>query len=143
MANNTLLTRVLSSIFFRRSAGKASRYVRSSKSLFELISKVANKSGELGISGSYSAAKDQIGVLVRMVQAYAKGEYKAIPQKSLLSIVAVLVYFINPFDLILDVLPVIGFADDVALLLWLFKSVSSDIEKFRVWEADRKAIKIS
>ncbi|WP_234733483.1 YkvA family protein [Tellurirhabdus bombi] len=143
MANNTLLTRVLSSIFFRKSAGKASRYVRSSKSLFELINKVATKTSDLGVTGSYSAAKDQVGLLVRMVRAYAKGEYKAIPQKSLLSVVAVLLYFINPFDLILDVLPVIGFADDVALLLWLVNSIGSDIEKFRIWEEDRKTIKIS
>lgn len=140
---NVLLNRVLGSLFFRRSNKKAGRYARSGKSLLELIQQVAAKTSALGMSGSYGAVRDQVGLLVRMVRAYAKGEYRVLPQKSLISIVAVLVYFVSPIDLIVDVIPLIGFADDVALILWLFRSLSGDIEKFRQWEADRKTIKIS
>ncbi len=142
MADSALLTRVLRSIFFRRSTSKASRYVRSSKSIFDLIRKVASKSSSLGVSGSYAAVKDQINVLVRMLRAYAKGDYKAVPQKTLISAAAVLIYFVSPIDLIVDFLPVIGFADDVALILWLVRSISVDLDKFRQWEDGQKTIKI-
>jgi len=142
MADNALLTRVLRSIFFRRSSSKASRYVRSSKGIFELIRKVAAKSSSLGMSGSYAAAKDQINLLVRMLRAYARGEYKAVPHKTLVSAAAVLLYFVSPVDLILDLLPVVGFADDIALILWLVRNISGDLDRFRQWEEGQKTIKM-
>ncbi|WP_266364553.1 YkvA family protein [Tellurirhabdus rosea] len=103
---------------------------------------MASKSSSLGVSGSYAAVKDQINVLVRMLRAYAKGDYKAVPQKTLISAAAVLIYFVSPIDLIVDFLPVIGFADDVALILWLVRSISVDLDKFRQWEDGQKTIKI-
>ncbi|MGA0559064.1 YkvA family protein [Larkinella sp. VNQ87] len=143
MANRRLVTAILSSIFFRRSTKKASRYARSGKSLLELLQRVANKSRSLGVGGSYSAAKDQINIVVRMVRAYAKGEYRAISGKTLLRMVAVLVYFVSPLDFIPDVLPVLGMADDIALILWLVSSISEDIDRFREWERTHSsAIKI-
>jgi len=142
MANRKLLTTVLSSIFFRNSTKKAARYARSSKSLLALIQQVAEKTSVLGVTGSYAVAKDQINLLVRMVRAYAKGEYRAIPGKTLLRLVAVLVYFVSPIDVLPDFLPIVGMADDIALLLWLFSSLSDDFEKFSQWEKDRLSIKV-
>lgn len=134
MANRRLLTAILSSIFFRRSTKKASHYARSGKSLLELVQRVADKTRVLGVGASYSAAKDHINIVVRMVRAYAKGEYRAISGKTLLRMVAVLVYFVSPLDFIPDVLPVLGLTDDIALILWLVSSVSDDIDRFREWE---------
>ncbi|GAB3260602.1 YkvA family protein [Larkinella harenae] len=143
MANRRLVTAVLSSIFFRRSTQKASRYARSGKSLLELLHRVANKSSALGIGASYAVAKDHINVLVRMIRAYAKGEYRSISGKTLLRTVAVLVYFVSPLDFIPDVLPILGLTDDIALLLWLISSISDDIDRFKEWERTHSsAIKI-
>jgi uncharacterized membrane protein YkvA (DUF1232 family) len=143
MANRTLLTAILSSIFFRRSTEKASRYTRSGKSMLDLLHRVADKTRVLGVGASYSAAKDQINILVRMVRAYAKGEYRAIPGKTLLRMVAVLVYFVSPIDFIPDVLPVLGLTDDIALILWLVSSISGDIDQFTEWERNHaSSIKI-
>ncbi|WP_206512968.1 YkvA family protein [Larkinella soli] len=142
MPNRRLLSAVLSSIFFRRSTQKASRYTRSGKSLMDLIRRVAEKSGSLGVGGSYSAARDQINLLVRMVRAYAKGEYRSLPSKTLVRLVAVLIYFVSPLDFLPDVLPVLGLTDDIALILWLVSSIGDDIEKFSQWERDRSSIKI-
>ena len=143
MANRRLLTAILSSIFFKRSTEKASRYTRSGKSMLDLIQKVAEKTRVLGVGASYSAAKDHINVLVRMIRSYAKGEYRAIPGKTLLRMVAVLVYFVSPIDFIPDVLPVLGLTDDIALILWLVSAISDDIDQFKEWERNHSsAIKI-
>src|SRR4029434_9149163 len=49
--------------------------------------------------------------LFRLVKAYAVGEYRAVPWKSLIASVTALVYFIYPLDFIPDfLLP--GFLDD-------------------------------
>jgi len=133
MANSSLISRILTSIFFKRANVGAVRYARNSRSLFQLVKDALAKSG--GLSGNNIAAfRDQLGIVTRLVKAYASGEYRQLPWKTLISIVAVLLYFVNPLDIIPDILPIVGFADDIALVGWLFSSMSSDIEKFRQWE---------
>ena len=133
MANSSLISRILTSIFFKRANVGAVRYARNSRSLFQLVKDALDKSG--GLSGSNIAAfRDQLGVVTRLLKAYASGEYRQLPWKTLVSIVAVLLYFVNPLDIIPDLLPIVGFADDIALVGWLFSSLGSDIEKFRQWE---------
>lgn len=138
MAQSSLLTRVLHSFFFRRATGKAGRYARNSSKLFTLAQQVFSKTNRVGgATGTFALLRKQAGLLGRMVQAYAKGDYKALPWKSLLLTVAVLLYFVSPIDLIPDFLPLLGFTDDIALVLWLFKTLSGDIAKFEDWENSR------
>lgn len=133
MATSSLLSRVLASVFFRGANLKAARYARNSKSLFTLIQEVLSKSG--GLSGNnVQGVRDQLGLLTRMLKAYANGDYRGIPWKTLISVIAVLIYFVSPIDFIPDFLPFVGFADDIALLLWLFGSIQKDLDKFRQWE---------
>jgi len=58
------------------------------------------------------------------------------------TIVGVLVYFISPLDVIPDVLPIIGIADDVALVVWLFNVLEKEIAKFSDWEKKNKTLPI-
>ncbi|WP_461138089.1 YkvA family protein [Spirosoma pomorum] len=149
MANKSLITRILTSIFFKRANIGAVRYARNAKSLFGLISEAINKSG--GLSGkNISAFKDQLSVVTRLLKAYASGEYRQIPWKTLIRIIAVLIYFVSPIDILPDFLPIVGFTDDIALMLWLFSGLKDDLDKFSEWEtanvtaqnANLKTIKI-
>jgi uncharacterized membrane protein YkvA (DUF1232 family) len=82
--------------------------------------------------------REKIGLLSRLIKAYVAGEYRQIPTKTLISTLAGLVYFVSPIDFIPDVLPVLGFADDIALMVWLFNSLNSDLENFRDWERQQQ-----
>ncbi|APU17982.1 MULTISPECIES: YkvA family protein [Actinoalloteichus] len=44
------------------------------------------------------------------------------------------VYLISPIDLIPEILPIIGFTDDAALLFWLVGDVSTNSGRFLNWE---------
>ena len=133
MKKTALITRILSSIFFKRATAGASRYASNSRSLFQLVRDAIDKSG--GLSGAnFAAFRDQLGVVTRLVRAYASGEYRQLPWKTLLRVVAVLVYFVSPIDILPDFLPIVGFSDDIALMLWLFSGLKDDLEKFRQWE---------
>ncbi|QKZ11140.1 YkvA family protein [Spirosoma sp. KUDC1026] len=138
MANKSLITRILSSIFFKRANIGAVRYARNAKSLFGLISEAINKSG--GLSGKNIAAfKDQLFIVTRLLKAYASGEYRQIPWKTLIRIIAVLIYFVSPIDILPDFLPIVGFTDDIALMLWLFSGLKDDLDKFSEWETTNEA----
>ncbi|GAB3896546.1 YkvA family protein [Spirosoma agri] len=133
MANKGLLTRILTSIFFKRANIGAVRYARNSRSLYTLIREALDKSG--GLSGAnISAFREQLGVVTRLLKAYASGEYRQLPWKTLIRVIAVLIYFVSPIDILPDFLPIVGLTDDIALMLWLFSGIKDDIDKFRQWE---------
>jgi len=109
-------------------AGKPGRLVL-------LLSQLALKLKEINwASVSRMEIKDKLFVFGRLIKAYALGTYREIPVKNLVLIVAALLYFINPLDLVPDLIPMTGLADDFAILLWIFKTVSAEVDKFISWE---------
>jgi uncharacterized membrane protein YkvA (DUF1232 family) len=83
------------------------------------------------------SARDKFFVLGRLIKAYALGQYREVPWKTILLIVAAVIYFVNPLDLVPDLVPLTGLTDDFAVLLWVYNSVSNEIDKFLTWEKDR------
>ncbi|MGK7394871.1 MAG: YkvA family protein [Candidatus Cyclobacteriaceae bacterium M3_2C_046] len=77
----------------------------------------------------------KLNTFIRMLKAYVRGDYRVIPWKSVLLIVAGLVYFVNPMDVIPDFFPITGFLDDISLIIWIFSSIEKDIEDFKEWES--------
>jgi uncharacterized membrane protein YkvA (DUF1232 family) len=62
------------------------------------------------------------------------GRYQALPERSLVAIIAGLLYFLDPLDLIPDFIPLVGFADDAAVLLWVASRLRKDLDAFLQWE---------
>jgi uncharacterized membrane protein YkvA (DUF1232 family) len=137
MNNEDLITRVLKSIFFKSATRKAGKYAGGGLALLELIrealTKAKNVAGKEN-KGVGQVLAEKVTMLSRMVKAYASGQYKIIPWGSIVKIIAVLIYFISPIDVIPDFLPVIGLADDLALVMWLFSSLQEDFANFEAWE---------
>ena len=57
-----------------------------------------------------------------------------VPKKTVLVITFALLYLINPVDISPDILPLIGFVDDVAVLAFAFSLIKDDLEKYRAWK---------
>jgi len=72
--------------------------------------------------------------LLGMIRAWATGNYTVVPWKSLLLGIAAVLYFVNPFDLVPDFLPLTGLVDDVAVLAFVLKSLQKDLARFRAWQ---------
>ncbi|MBO0934976.1 DUF1232 domain-containing protein [Fibrella sp. HMF5335] len=139
MAKRSLIAQVLSSIFFGRSKAKAGKYARNSLSMLGLLKAALGKSKAMKGDDSIGF-REQVVLLSRMIKAYVAGEYREIPTKTLISVLASLIYFVSPIDFIPDVLPVLGFADDIALMVWLFNSLQDDIAHFRDWERNQARV---
>ncbi len=75
--------------------------------------------------------------LARMIKAWLSGTYRVFPWMTLLVLILVGIYAINPFDLIPDFIPFVGVIDDAAMLGFLVRSVMRDVRKFREWELSR------
>ena len=73
------------------------------------------------------------------INAYTSKEYTYVPWKTICLIVAGLIYFIYPVDLIPDFIPVSGLIDDIALIAWIYESIQDDIDNFLEWEKSLKS----
>ncbi len=137
--NQDLFQRILDSIFYRNSMHKASRMTRNSKSLLQLLQNVLLKTRKLGVGGIFDELREKLVILGRLVKAYATGEYRDIEVKNLVIIIASLVYFLSPIDLIPDLIPVLGFTDDIAFLTFIFRSLGEEIGRFELWDQNNKS----
>lgn len=61
------------------------------------------------------------------------GRYRGLKKRNLFLIVAGLMYLVNPMDLLPDFLFAVGFADDVAVLMYVFKKLDYEIKAYEAW----------
>jgi len=72
--------------------------------------------------------------MLRLVRAHHRGEYEQVPANALLWIVAALNYLIDPFDLIPDATPVLGFVDDATVIEFVADKTRETLDDFMMWE---------
>lgn len=75
-----------------------------------------------------------IPIFVSMVKSYIKKEYTAFPINTVVSIVALLIYWVAPTDIIPDKIPFWGKADDICALNIVLKAVGKDVEAYKAWK---------
>jgi uncharacterized membrane protein YkvA (DUF1232 family) len=74
--------------------------------------------------------------MLRLVRAHHREEYDQVAHDSLLWIVAALNYLIDPFDLIPDKTPFLGFIDDAAVVEFVVDRTRQTLDDFMTWETD-------
>ena len=102
----------------------------------DLVNKAENKFNSNKKLFSKGGLKDllvYIPLFIKLVKSYVKKEYKAIPTSSIIAIVAMLIYFMTPIDIIPDFVPGIGYIDDAALLAFVLYAVKGDLDDYQLW----------
>lgn len=95
--------------------------------LFAVASKVARDGNRLG------KLKEDVRLLQALCLAYWRGEYRAISTKSMVTVIAGLMYFLSPLDAIPDFIPLFGMLDDIAVLAWVMNTLGAELNAFRAW----------
>ncbi|UTW08587.1 YkvA family protein [Pseudomonas benzenivorans] len=96
-----------------------------------LLLAVARKSGRRG--QRFSELKEDLRLLQNLCLAWWRGEYREIGSDALLAVVAALLYFVTPLDALPDWLIGVGFIDDLAVLAWVLRTWSAELDAFRAW----------
>jgi uncharacterized membrane protein YkvA (DUF1232 family) len=101
--------------------------------LQKLLKNVGERLNAVSHHPKVQTALEPIMIFKRMIQAHRSGKFK-VSSKTLGLIVLGLVYFITPIDIIPDFLPILGFTDDLSVILAVFNSVKHEVEDFLDWE---------
>jgi uncharacterized membrane protein YkvA (DUF1232 family) len=76
----------------------------------------------------------RVRALPRLVGATLVGRYHGTTRSRLALMALAAAYIISPLDVLPDVLPLIGVADDAMVVAWLAGAVLSDAGDFLAWE---------
>ena len=77
---------------------------------------------------------EHLQLLLSLTKDYSNGTYTAIPKATMISVLAALLYFISPLDLVPDFLVGLGFLDDAVILGFVVKKVAKELDKYRSWK---------
>ncbi|MEQ9619946.1 MAG: DUF1232 domain-containing protein [Deltaproteobacteria bacterium] len=86
-------------------------------------------------SNKIKSVKNDLSTLLDLIKAWARGSYTQMPWSTLLLSTGAVIYFINPFDAIPDILPAAGLVDDATVIGFVAASVKEDIERFKQWQS--------
>ena len=99
---------------------------------------VVNKSEEIrkkfSAKGPLARFIEEGKLFIAIVKDYWSGAYRHVPYGVIASIVFTLIYVLNPFDLMPDMLPLIGQVDDVAVMGACLIMVEQDLHKYKDWK---------
>jgi uncharacterized membrane protein YkvA (DUF1232 family) len=85
-------------------------------------------------SESLTRVLSDVQLCQNLLKDYRAGRYRDVPKCVIAVIALVLLYLVNPIELIPDVIPVIGYLDDVALVAVALKLTKDELRKYSEWK---------
>lgn len=121
---------------FQKAAADAESYVKDSGRLWKLLLDAREKINHVP-RGPFAETWPYLMAMIRLIRAYHHREYQDISSENLLVVIAAIIYFVSPFDVIPDSVPVLGNIDDAMVVRLAMKSARAELDTFMAWEASR------
>jgi uncharacterized membrane protein YkvA (DUF1232 family) len=77
--------------------------------------------------------------LLALLKDYRKGKYRTALYGTIAAAAFALIYVLNPFDIIPDVLPFVGALDDASVIAACLMLIERDLFKYRNWKVSQPA----
>ena len=117
-----------------KATAEAKDFVNNPSRMDALLVQLEEKLSQVPAIGSTVA---ELPVMIAMVKSWIKKEYEVSP-KVLAIMAGAFLYLVKGRDLIPDSIPVVGIADDVAVLGLALKLVEGDVQAYREWRDANK-----
>ena len=98
-----------------------------------LLSDVGQKLVKASKNSKIQQVVEPISIFIRMVKSHFSGTHK-LSNSTLGMVLLALVYFLSPFDLMPDFLGLVGFVDDVSVVLAVYAKIKTEVNEFLEWE---------
>lgn len=115
--------------------------LKNAKKLYEKYKKIKitvedlKKAGKL--KNNLGAVATKFELLVKMVKSDRRGEFK-IPTMDKVKIAGAIIYVISTIDAVPDILPIIGFGDDIGVVAYVISKLGNLISEYEKFEMQKK-----
>ncbi len=116
--------------------GRAEKVMDEPGRLYELLQRAVHKIERLGRK-TFGNTWDEVILLIELIQEWSKGDYQDVSKKTIVSIIAAIIYLVAPFDAVPDFLLGWGYLDDLAILKLVIGQVKTELDKFKRWKQQR------
>jgi uncharacterized membrane protein YkvA (DUF1232 family) len=118
---------------------EAEKLLKDEKKTNELLRKAQGLLSKIKKLPVIGGLVDDIITTIALIGDYVNGNYREIPGGIIVSALAAMIYFVSPIDLIPDVIPIVGFLDDAAVLMLALKmGLSPELKKYLEAQAMKK-----
>lgn len=127
---------ITQSAAFRKATAEAESYANDPERLRTLLLGAKEKINHIP-RGPFAETWPYLLAMIRLIHAYHQREYRDVSSQNLLLVVAAMIYFVSPFDVIPDSVPVLGHIDDAQVVRLALESVCADLDAFMAWETSK------
>lgn len=121
--------------FFNKAKSRAREMLNNKGRLNQLYKSASEKLENIDVKHIQTSKFSQrLGVMLRLIKSYVNGSYRQVKVQNIILLIAAIIYFVMPLDLIADFIPITGFIDDFTVLLWVYQKVQEEIDEFLEWE---------
>ena len=112
---------------------QAEQLIKDPGKLEELLRQFEAKIKELPVAGD---ALSRVPLMISMIRSYITREYTAVSSKVIVTLIAAIIYLLKGKDLIPDDIPVVGYADDLAVFAAAFLIDEPELSAYAQWRAE-------
>ena len=117
--------------------GDAQGIISDTSGVEKILRQLENKLKEVPVIGD---TLSNLPTMISMVKAWITKEYTVVSPKVIACLVGATLYFLKKDDLINDRIPVVGLADDVAVMGLALKLSEPELEAFKAWKESKNAV---
>jgi uncharacterized membrane protein YkvA (DUF1232 family) len=118
---------------FARALAEAKSHANNPERLRVLFEEAARKAAAVP-KEPFQDSWPYVQAMLRLLRAYFRGEYRNVSHEGLLWIITAVAYFVDPFDLIPDEVPFLGFVDDATVMTFAVGRTRQTLDDFMTWE---------
>ena len=78
--------------------------------------------------------REDLITFIQLCKSWLSGDYRDISKSAIVSLLAAIMYFLIPFDVLPDFIFGFSYLDDVAVARYVLKTLRGEIEAFRLWQ---------
>lgn len=119
---------------FSRYRERAGELARSPEEVAALATAAARKlAGATGLPKRFREVREELATFIALLRAWVNGDYRQVSTRTMVTVIAAVLYFVVPFDLVPDFIAAIGLLDDAAVIGYVIGVVRDEISEFERW----------
>lgn len=121
---------------FSRYRERAADLARTPEEVTALAAAATRKlAAATGLPRRFRAVRGELSTFIALLKAWVNGDYRHVSTRTIVSVIAAVLYFVVPFDLVPDFIAAIGLLDDAAVIGYVIGVVRDEIVEFERWRA--------